>query len=1099
MQHRLYPLGFLLCFLLAPSLVQGQALPIKKDGQWGAINAQGGVVIEPQYEFLSNFDHRGWAAFRKEGKAGIITEAGKELLPASFEQVRPLSSQFIAVWNKGQCGIVNTDGKEVITPSFDNIDTLTHSLFRVQIAGKYGISDKNGKAILAANHEQMGSFKEGNHVAAIAKNDQKGLIILHPSRQEVTVYEAVYDKVKESETGEYLLYKGNEILGIQVDSVGNILAEQRYTNQMDYKISQDKKMRQNIVASGQNPGKPRWTRDGFQYQLTNAFGKNLLGNLSFFQLNIDEKQGLAMGVAQKGEGKEAKDFCYIIQADQAKILMNVEAKDLIITDFQDSEYARITLDTLFDGLVNKSGKVIQAIDGQDITNIGNFKNGLAYVHANGKYGFINGKGELAIPMQYNLVSEFNNGYAVAKQNGKFGCINTSGQAAIPFEYDGIDTPTNGLVRAKKGRGRSGKWGIINMQNNVIAPFEYTVIGAIKDGEAVARKGPKLGVINTEGKVVVPIAIEADYLAPFNNGIAEIGMERMVENIAGRPEIRYKYKGYVNRDGVIIVPPKYEFIYHFDSVWQAGIGVAKVVIDNKVGYLDPKGTVIVPPAYTKIEGFEEAYMTQKGLAKVRVGNKFGYINAQGKQVLAPAYSSVDGFAATLQDTTKLAKASIDGKFGYINHREVPVIPLIYDLVSPIFDQSVIVKSQGKQGIVSIEHDTLLPIEYDGIRLLKGSQNTLLLTYKSQPELVRFDSLGRVKSHTSLASYAPEKVVGQKDSKYKYITDFNQYGIAVIQDDKKQVGLAKADGKVIVKPDYQTIGKFSEGLAPFKVDHKDRSKQLWGYLNTQGNEVIDGKYSEASVFGNNRGLVLYNRQWGYIDKTGNMVIKPSYRQAAPFSGGYAVVNQTQIIDINGQQKGEMKLEEAKIISGFSGDRAIVEVPSGQLHIRPNGKPAYYVAYDEVTPYIGSVAFVKKGEEWALTRSVNGREMQVPFTKAGMRAYKKQYGNRDKKTTKEGIDIKDVKWTKTRDGVWRMIDAQGYFVGQQVYENVEPDLLKQEFRAQVAGLVGLANFKGEVLLPSEQEQIQYTDQSLIQIVSFGKIGYLTADGKWVWEMTE
>ena len=215
-------------------------------------------------------------------------------------------------------------------------------------------------------------------------------------------------------------------------------------------------------------------------------------------------------------------------------------------------------------------------------------------------------------------------------------------------------------------------------------------------------------------------------------------------------------------------------------------------------------------------------------------------------------------------------------------------------------------------------------------------------------------------------------------------------------------------------------------------------------------------------------------------------------------------TEVIDKTGKPMGQFVLD-GQPVAGFSSGKSIAEVASGQLHVRPNGQPAYYTTYDEVTPYIGDIAFVKKGEKWVLTREVRemfegkelNREVEVPFTKAGKRYYLEAYGKRDKKTTKEGIDIKDKKWEKVYDGQWRMIDQQGYFIGESTYSNITYDLAKGEFTGSLAGLIGVVNTSGEFIAPAEQELVEAVTEDIIRVESFGKIGYLKSDGTWLWPL--
>lgn len=76
------------------------------------------------------------------------------------------------------------------------------------------------------------------------------------------------------------------------------------------------------------------------------------------------------------------------------------------------------------------GKVIQ-----DCEEVYPFKEGLALVCQNGKYGFISKKGEMVIPCQYEDALFFSDGIAIVCQEGQYGAINKIGEMIIPFQYD----------------------------------------------------------------------------------------------------------------------------------------------------------------------------------------------------------------------------------------------------------------------------------------------------------------------------------------------------------------------------------------------------------------------------------------------------------------------------------------------------------------------------------------------------------------------------------------------------------------------------------------------------------------------------------------
>ncbi len=77
-----------------------------------------------------------------------------------------------------------------------------------------------------------------------------------------------------------------------------------------------------------------------------------------------------------------------------------------------------------------------------------FSHGLAAIEINGKYGFINEKGDVVIPLRFDRVSSFKEGLAWIKLNGKYGYINNKGKLVIPIKYDNAMTFRNGMARVE---------------------------------------------------------------------------------------------------------------------------------------------------------------------------------------------------------------------------------------------------------------------------------------------------------------------------------------------------------------------------------------------------------------------------------------------------------------------------------------------------------------------------------------------------------------------------------------------------------------------------------------------------------------------------
>lgn len=87
----------------------------------------------------------------------------------------------------------------------------------------------------------------------------------------------------------------------------------------------------------------------------------------------------------------------------------------------------------------------------------------------------------------------------------------------------------------------------------------------------------------------------------------------------------------------------------------------------------------------------------------------------------------------------------------------------------------------------------------------------------------------------------------------------------------------DGKTIIEPTQDIFISTNE---------------FYNQHNSKGEELIT--FSDGLILAKDTKTKL----WGYIDKNGDWYIEPQYETASAFSEGYAVVNNTQIINKNGE---------------------------------------------------------------------------------------------------------------------------------------------------------------------------------------------------------
>ena len=93
---------------------------------------------------------------------------------------------------------------------------------------------------------------------------------------------------------------------------------------------------------------------------------------------------------------------------------------------------------------------------------------------NGKFGFINNKGEIAIPASFDNAYGFSEGLAPVKSNGKWGYINRSGEFVIQPKYDGAEGFINGVAQISNYNGEDQSECYIDKKGNMLGKFD--VIG-----------------------------------------------------------------------------------------------------------------------------------------------------------------------------------------------------------------------------------------------------------------------------------------------------------------------------------------------------------------------------------------------------------------------------------------------------------------------------------------------------------------------------------------------------------------------------------------------------------------------------------------------
>ncbi len=123
---------------------------------------------------------------------------------------------------------------------------------------------------------------------------------------------------------------------------------------------------------------------------------------------------------------------------------------------------------------------------------------------------------------------------------------------------------------------------------------------------------------------------------------------------------------------------------------------------------------------------------------------------------------------------------------------------------------------------------------------------------------------------------------------------------------KAALADKEGKIVLKTNYDWIGKFHDGLALVKIegdeDYGGPHPNSWGYINVKGKVVIPFQFNQAYPFSEGLAPIQDKHgRYGFTDIHGKMVIQPQYDDFMEFSDGQNQVKLNKVwIWIN--KKGE-----------------------------------------------------------------------------------------------------------------------------------------------------------------------------------------------------
>ncbi|PKL01317.1 MAG: hypothetical protein CVV56_01585 [Tenericutes bacterium HGW-Tenericutes-1] len=246
-----------------------------------------------------------------------------------------------------------------------------------------------------------------------------------------------------------------------------------------------------------------------------------------------------------------------------------------------------------------------------------FSEGLLAIEKDGRYGYLDTKGNKVIDFYFDEAYAFNGKYAIIVRNNGYNIIDKSGitQFDDDLDYLYFDYETGYLWYVK-----DELLGLMKTNGDIVveAKYELTVeddyssslesFSYFQEGLARVVKNGKFGYIDKTGEIIIDFDYED--AGHFSQGLAYYA------NSEG------KY-GYINKKGEIIISPKYDYAEEFNLNKQAIVADITTEYDYIYALINKDGEEIIG-SLSDIEDHNDIYIVIKD-------EKCYLINTKGKMI------------------------------------------------------------------------------------------------------------------------------------------------------------------------------------------------------------------------------------------------------------------------------------------------------------------------------------------------------------------------------------------------------------------------------------------------------------------------------------
>lgn len=328
---------------------------------------------------------------------------------------------------------------------------------------------------------------------------------------------------------------------------------------------------------------------------------------------------------------------------------------------------------------------------------------------------VDSTGKTIIPCANKIQYVSDNLLIISKQ-GRFGLINDKNKILIPVEYTRLQHWKKNLFIAQKVINNHYAWGVINSKNEIIIPFKFDnltpytepLAGNIAEapyyfalldekgretkpfGEArknffsvsdgmIVGDNNSIVAFDLQGNCIIPKEKKYQWLSPFADGYA------FFQN-------KEKLWGIVDKNGTEVIPAQYNYIStrYRNMHSQPVIEMPETFVDGVVcvskgyiyGAVDKLGYEVIPFEYNSLRSFSN------GLFIAYNGTHYGIINKKNECVLPFEYSEIQ------QSENGYASVKKNGLCGVVNPQGKLIMSCEYYYIEAVNNSLFIVKLKPK---------------------------------------------------------------------------------------------------------------------------------------------------------------------------------------------------------------------------------------------------------------------------------------------------------------------------------------------------------------------------------------------------------------------